>query len=160
MANAWGLDVRSPLFDRALAETAFRLPPDLKLRGACEKYVLKMAMRKDLPEDIVWRKKSGMSVPITDLVATEPLAGLIEDHLGDAAVRARGFFRPELIRALRAGRDVPNEVRRRRVGEKLWTLLMLEAWMRRFIDGAGRQAETDGQGPGPARGRAQPQVAP
>ena len=137
MANGWGLDVRTPLFDRALAEAAFRLPPELKLHGACEKYVLKLAMQAELPEEIVWQKKFGMSVPITDFVLSEPLASIVEDHLGEAAVQKRGLFRPEFVQALRAGHDVPGETRRRRVGERLWTLLMLEAWLRRFVDGAG-----------------------
>ena len=136
MANAWGLDVRTPLFDRSLAETAFRLPPELKLHGACEKYVLKLAMQNALPHEIVWRKKFGMSVPVTDLVLSRPLSELIEDLLGDSAVKERGFFRPELVRELRAGHDAPVETRRRRVGERLWALLMLEAWLRRFVDGA------------------------
>jgi asparagine synthase (glutamine-hydrolysing) len=137
MANAWGLDVRAPFFDRQLAEAAFRLPPELKLHGACEKYVLKRAMQRRLPTEIVWRKKFGMSVPVTDFLMSDPLAGLVEEHLNDAALRKRGFFRPEFVRALRAGQDAPGETRKRRVGEKLWALLMLEAWMRRFLDNAG-----------------------
>jgi len=137
MANGWGLDVRTPLFDRVLAETAFRLPPELKLHGACEKYVLKRAMRRALPSEIVWQKKFGMSVPITDFVLSPAFAGILEDHLGDGAVRRRGLFQPEYIDGLRAGRDAPNETRRRRVGERLWTLLMLEAWLRRFVDARG-----------------------
>src|SRR6185295_3511123 len=92
MANACGLDVRTSLFDRELAEAVFRLPPELKLHGACEKYVLKLAMQNALPEEIVWQKKFGMSVPITDFVMSEPLADLLEDHLGEAAVRKRGLF--------------------------------------------------------------------
>ncbi|HKB40944.1 MAG TPA: asparagine synthase-related protein, partial [Gemmataceae bacterium] len=36
LSNAWALDARVPLFDRALAEASFRLPPQLKLHGACE----------------------------------------------------------------------------------------------------------------------------
>jgi asparagine synthase (glutamine-hydrolysing) len=137
MANAWGLDVRAPFFDRELAEKAFCLPPELKLNGACEKYVLKLAMQRELPHEIVWRKKFGMSVPVTDFVLSEPLAGLVEEHLNDQALARRGFFRPEFVRRLRAGQDAPGETRRRRVGEKLWALLMLEAWLRRFVDGAG-----------------------
>jgi asparagine synthase (glutamine-hydrolysing) len=136
MTNAHGLDVRVPLFDRQLAAWSFTLPTHLKLHGACEKYVLKLAMQKRLPEALVWRRKFGMSVPVTDWLLG-PLAPLVDEHLGDAAVRARGLFRPELVRQLREGQDVPSETRRRRIGEKLWTLLMLEAWMRRFIDQKG-----------------------
>ena len=140
-AHCWGLDVRAPLFDRKLAETSFRLPPDLKLHGATEKYVLKLALQKKLPQEIVWRRKYGMGVPITDWVLSEPLQGAFESLLGDAALRRRGYFRPEYVSELRAGHNLPDELRRRRIGERLWTLAMLEAWLRVFIDGKGRKPE-------------------
>jgi asparagine synthase (glutamine-hydrolysing) len=136
-SQCWGLDVRVPLFDRALAEASFRLPPQMKLHGACEKYVLKLALQKRLPREIVWRRKFGMSVPITDW-ALGPLAGILEDLLGPAALARRGLFRPEYVEQLRRGHDVANEIRRRRIGERLWTLAMLEAWLRVFVDGRGQ----------------------
>ncbi len=132
--NCFGLDVRTPLFDRRLAEASFTLPPNLKLHGACEKYVLKLAMKKHLPEDIVWRKKFGMSVPITELLFAPALSPLVEELLGARSLAARGYFRSEFVTNLRAGVDVAGETRRRRIGERLWTLLMLEAWLRRFVD--------------------------
>jgi asparagine synthase (glutamine-hydrolysing) len=137
MANAWALDVRVPLFDRALADTSFRLPPRDKLRGATEKWVLKRAVRKLLPTDIVWRRKFGMSVPVTDWMLG-PLRAAADDLLGEDALRRRGLFRPDYVARLRAGKDEPSETRRRRIGEKLWALLALEAWLRRFIDHKGR----------------------
>jgi asparagine synthase (glutamine-hydrolysing) len=140
MANCWGLDLRTPLFDRRLAEASFRLPPELKLHGACEKYVLKLAMQRRLPEDIIWRPKAGMGVPITDFVLAPPLSDRVEDLLGDAAVRARGLFRVDFVRELRAGHAAPSETRRRRIGERLWTLMMLEAWMRQFVDRRGARS--------------------
>jgi asparagine synthase (glutamine-hydrolysing) len=138
--QCWGIDVRPPLFDRALAEASFRLPPQMKLNGACEKYVLKLALQKFLPREIVWRRKYGMSVPITSW-ALGPLAATFEELLGPASLARRGFFRPEYVSELREGKDIPSEIRRRRVGERLWTLAMLEAWLRVFIDGRGRQPE-------------------
>ena len=138
IANAWALDMRVPLFDRALAEASFALPPRLKLHGACEKYVLKLALQGKLPDDIIWRRKYGMSVPSTDWVLG-PLAPMMEDLLGSASLRRRGMFREEFIAGLRQGKDLPSETRRRRIGEKLWALAMLEAWMRVFVDGRGRR---------------------
>jgi asparagine synthase (glutamine-hydrolysing) len=138
LSNAWALDARVPLFDRALAEASFTLPPQMKLHGACEKYVLKLALQKHLPREIVWRKKFGMSVPITDWVLG-PLAEQIEQLLGPAALARRGLFRGEYVAHLRQGQDEPNETRRRRVGERLWALAMAEAWMRIFIDGRGKR---------------------
>lgn len=138
LANAWALDLRVPLFDRALAETAFSLPPGLKLRGASEKHILKLALQNRLPHEIVWRRKFGMSVPITDWVLG-PLAGLVEELLGASALARRGLFREEYVGQLRRGEPEPGETRRRRLGEKLWALAMLEAWLRVFVDGRGRR---------------------
>jgi asparagine synthase (glutamine-hydrolysing) len=138
LANAWALDLRVPLFDRALAETAFSLPTALKLRGASEKHILKLVLQQQLPREIVWRRKFGMSVPITDWVLG-PLAGLMEELLGTAALARRGLFREEYVGQLRRGEHEPGETRRRRLGEKLWALAMLEAWLRVFVDGRGRR---------------------
>ena len=138
LANAWGLDARVPLFDRALAEASFALPPRLKLHGACEKYILKLILQKRLPHEVVWRRKFGMSVPVTDWVLGG-LAPAVEELLGPQALARRGLFRNDFVSRLRQGQNEPNETRRRRIGERLWTLAMLEAWLRVFIDGRGQR---------------------
>lgn len=138
MSNAWALDVRVPLFDRALAEASFTLPPNMKLHGACEKYILKLILQKDLPRDVVWRRKFGMSVPITDWTLG-PLADVMQELLGPDSLARRGLLRNEYVEQLRQGQNLPNETRKRRVGERLWALGMLEAWLRVFVDGRGRQ---------------------
>ena len=85
-----------------------------------------------------------MSVPITDWVLgpLAPTAG------GAARARRRcarrGLFRDEYVGRLRQGQNEPNETRRRRIGERLWALAMLEAWLRVFVDGRGRRPGGDG----------------
>ena len=79
-----------------------------------------------------------MSVPITDC-ALRPMVDALEDLLGPRALAARGLFREGYVTRLRRGRNDPDETRRRRIGERLWALAMLEAWMRVFIDGRGRR---------------------
>lgn len=144
MANAWALDVRVPLFDRTLAVASFRIPPRLKLHGASEKYVLKLAMQGRLPEEIIWRRKFGMSVPITDWLLgpvgspnVGPLWPVVEQVISERTIKARGLFRWEYVQQLLAGRSEPGDTRRRRIGERLWALVMIEAWMRTFIDRRG-----------------------
>ena len=138
MANAWGLDVRTPLFDRKLAQASFALAPQFKLNGAVEKFVLKLAVRGKLPRAVVWRKKLGMGVPITDWTLG-PLAPAMRELLGKASLERRGLFRNDYVEPLLQGRNLPGETRRRRVGERLWALAMLEAWLRVFIDGGGKK---------------------
>jgi asparagine synthase (glutamine-hydrolysing) len=138
LANGHGLDLRVPLFDRALAEASFHLPPQLKLHGAIEKYILKRVLQRDLPREIVWRRKYGMSVPITDWVLGA-MAPLMETLLGPASLKRRNLFQPGIVERLLQGQSDPRETRRRRIGERLWTLAMLEAWLRVFVDGRGRR---------------------
>ncbi|MCU0242222.1 MAG: asparagine synthetase B family protein, partial [Vicinamibacteria bacterium] len=64
LAAAAGVLARSPLFDRAVVEMAFAIPPQLKIRGTIEKYLLKEAVRDILPAAILERPKSGMLVPV------------------------------------------------------------------------------------------------
>jgi asparagine synthase (glutamine-hydrolysing) len=141
MANAWGLDVRVPLFDRALAELAFRLPPQHKLRGASEKHVLKLVMQRRLPSEIVWRRKYGMSVPSTQWLLGS-MRPLIDELLGDEALARRGLFQSDLVGRLRRGEHLAGDTRARRLGEKLWALAMLEAWLRIFVDKRGARPGT------------------
>ena len=131
-SGLWG--ARGGVFPSAfaLATASFALPPQLKLHGACEKYVLKLALQNKLPDDIVWRRKYGMSVPATDW-ALGPLSPLMEELLGPASLRRRGMFREDYVTRLRQGHDQADETRRRRIGEKLWALAMLEdGLMERF----------------------------
>lgn len=132
-----GLQLHMPFCDRPLAALCLSLPPACKLNGSCEKYALKLALQGKLPDEIVWRRKQGMGAPATDWVLG-PLREVVEDALGDAAVKRRGWFNPAYVAELRQGRAHPLETRRRRIGEKLWALLMLELWLRRFVDGHGR----------------------
>ncbi|MFM7846759.1 MAG: asparagine synthetase B family protein [Planctomycetota bacterium] len=137
MASAWGLTVCAPLFDRRLATLSFQIPPQLKLHGACEKYVLKLALQRRLPAEVVWQKKLGMSVPITDWVLGA-LQGVLQDYLGAESLARRGWFRTAYVKQLLAGQNHPQETRRRRIGERLWTLVMLELWLRTIWDQRGR----------------------
>jgi asparagine synthase (glutamine-hydrolysing) len=69
-----------------------------------------------------------------------PLRDLVADVLGPDSIAARGLFRAEYVTSLRVGKDQANELRPRRIGEKLWALLMLELWLRTFIDRRGRNS--------------------
>jgi len=128
LAAACGLRSHSPFYDRDLTEWTFTCPPEWFLQGACEKYLLKRAAEPFLPADIVWREKRGMGVPATDWC----LGGLrrtIARTLPPRRLEREGWFRPEAVRALCQGSDTPGEFRSRRLGEKLWTLLMLHVWL-------------------------------
>jgi asparagine synthase (glutamine-hydrolysing) len=124
---AAGVEGRAPLFDRAVVDHAFRIPPRLKLRGTEEKWILKEAVRDLLPATVVDRPKSGMRVPVQRWLAG-PLRDLGNDLLRGPSARARGLFRPDTVAAWlrREGALFPRH------GQKIWLVLTLELWLRSF----------------------------
>jgi len=119
---------RSPLFDRAIVEVAFCIPPTLKLRGSVEKYLLKEAVRDLLPRTILERPKSGMLVPV-EAWFRGPLLRQARERLLDGLACFR-LFRREYLERLLSGRIAGLHPRR---GVKLWMLLTLESWLRSAI---------------------------
>jgi asparagine synthase (glutamine-hydrolysing) len=121
----FGVVARSPLFDRAIVELAFAIPPQLKLRGSVEKYLLKEAVRDLLPGAIVDRPKSGMLVPV-EAWFRGPLLSHARERLMDGLTRY-GLFNRRYLEGLLDGR-LPGLHPRR--GTKIWMLVTLEGWLR------------------------------
>jgi asparagine synthase (glutamine-hydrolysing) len=126
----FGVVARSPLFDRAVVELAFAIPPQLKLRGSVEKYLLKEAVKDLLPPAIIERPKSGMLVPVEGWFQG-PLRAEAQARILDGLAPHRLFKRDYLERLL-AGRLRGLRPRR---GVKTWLLLTLEAWLRTVLHG-------------------------
>ena len=126
---AANLEVRVPFLNQEMMELAARMPPHLKLRGLKRKYILKRAMEKVLPREIVWRKKAGFGAPIRSWLRG-PLQPMVNDLLSAETIKRRGLFRPEEVRrvidANLSGREDYNL--------QVFQLLNLELWQRAFID--------------------------
>ena len=57
------LEVRAPFLDNGVVEFARRIPHRYKYRNGQTKYLLKRALKRVLPRDIIYRKKKGFGVP-------------------------------------------------------------------------------------------------
>jgi asparagine synthase (glutamine-hydrolysing) len=128
LAAAHGLAMHAPFFDHSLTHWTFSLPPEWFLRGACEKYLLKRAAEAYLPAHVVWREKRGMGVPTTEW-CLGPLRREIRRWLSPRRLQCHGWFKPDAVRRLGRGEELPSDLRQRRVGELLWLLLMLHVWL-------------------------------
>src|SRR6266516_4008129 len=125
---AVSLDARSPFLDHHVMEFAASLPEKLKLRGLTTKYLLKRMLKKLLPAENLDRRKMGFGVPIGHWFRGKLQPFLRETLLTETAVD-RGLFKREAVNRLvelhtRGERDYSHQ---------LWTLLMLELWLQRFI---------------------------
>jgi asparagine synthase (glutamine-hydrolysing) len=130
---AVSLEARVPYLDREVVELAFRMPASLKIRGGTSKWILKQLASRRLPRATVHRPKEGFSAPLKQWLCGRGRE-LMEDLLDERAVAARGIFRPERIRRLKAehlgGRHTPTHL--------LWSLMVFAGWQRRWLDGAAR----------------------
>jgi asparagine synthase (glutamine-hydrolysing) len=130
LSGPFGVLPRAPLFDRELVELAFAIPPQLKLHGTVEKYLLKEAVRDLLPREIVERPKSGMLVPVQGWFRG-PLLPHARERLLDG-LAPWGLFRRDYLERLLDGRLTGIHTRR---GVKIWLLITLEAWLRGVLKG-------------------------
>ena len=121
MAHA--LEVREPLLDHELMGWVSGLPVDFKLRGSEGKYLLKKAMEPYLPNDVLYRRKMGFSVPLAAWFRG-PLAATIRSVVLGERLASTGMFNQAFLR------DVvdAHQSGRRDYSVILWTVLMFDAF--------------------------------
>ena len=126
MAN--GLEVRSPLLDRDVAEFVCRLPMEYKLNGLRTKYILKKAAEEFLPRNIVYRKKKGFGVPLAQWLAGD-LREFMLDYLSQERIQRQGIFHYPYIKQLIDEQLTKTKDNR----EPLWTLLVFQTWYEKYM---------------------------
>lgn len=128
---AHSVEARVPFLDPRVVHFANRMPSHYKLRGNCEKYILRRAAQELLPASILERRKQGLGTPLIPWFRSG-LYDVARDLLSPANVRARGMFDPAAVdRLFDTSRD--HRWHREDLG-KLFKLLMFEMWARLFID--------------------------
>jgi asparagine synthase (glutamine-hydrolysing) len=145
MSMAHSLEARVPYLDRAVVELAARLPSGVKLRRFTKKYVLKRALRRHVPAEILRAKKRGFNVPVASWLRGE-LREMLHDMLAPAALRRVGLFEPAFVERL-----IREHVGMRFDHSRpLWTLLAFMIWHEQWEQArANARPATPALGPSP-----------
>jgi asparagine synthase (glutamine-hydrolysing) len=129
VSMAEGVEVRVPLVDLEMVETAARIPDEFKQHGSHGKWIFKKAMESYLPHDVIYRPKTGFGAPVRPWIRNE-LRSTVDDLLSDQSIKARGLFDEGQVRQLidddRAGKiDAAYTI---------LSLMSIELWCRQFVD--------------------------
>ena len=140
MTMAASIELRVPFLDHRLVEFGLALPRSHKLRGSTGKFILKDLLSDCVPKDLLFRTKQGFPVPISQWFR-EGLYNRVERLLTDERTTARGYLAPGYVQnALERHKSGKEDL-----GRRLFSLVVLELWHRRWVEGESNPAAALGE---------------
>jgi asparagine synthase (glutamine-hydrolysing) len=130
MAMAVGVEARVPFLDLDLVQFSRNIPDSLKMRNNEVKYILKKVAERYLPNEIIYRPKTGFGAPVRKWI-TSDLQPMIDERLSIDRIKARGIFNPDAVW------DLINQNKSGKIDASysIWALLAIESWCMQFVDG-------------------------
>lgn len=122
-AMSVSLETRAPFLDHRVAELAWRLPLDMKLRGGVGKWALRQILYKYVPRELIERPKAGFAIPLMQWLRG-PLKEWAHSLIEPSALNAHGLLNSVLIKQIwdehQSGRYDHSA--------KIWSVLMFQSW--------------------------------
>ena len=129
-AMAASLEVRAPLLDVEVLETAWRIPDRMKLHWGKRKWLLKRIAARLVPPEVIYRPKMGFAMPLRRWFQGE-IGCALEHLLKDSVAEKEGYI---------DSKRVLHELEDHRHGScdshtRLWLILWFELWCRVVLTG-------------------------
>jgi len=124
---AHGLEARAPFLDYRLVEFAASLPVSLKIRGLQKKFLLKQALKKHLPAEVLHQKKRGFNAPVSHWI-TSSIKPHYEDMMDSKSPLIGNMLCRKTIHSLyeRHNRKIQDH------GFQLFSIIMLHLWSKQL----------------------------
>ena len=123
-AMATSLETRVPFLDHRVAELAWRLPLNMKIRNSQGKWALRQILYKYVPKNLIERPKAGFAIPVGQWLCG-PLKDWAEALLDEKRLEVEGYFHPKPIREKWA----QHMSGRYDHTASLWAVLMFQSWL-------------------------------
>jgi asparagine synthase (glutamine-hydrolysing) len=124
---------RFPFLDHRVIEYANRLKPSLKMKVLNEKYILKRAMERYLPKEIVNRYKQPYRAPNIPAFFGDKKFDYVDDLLNSESIEKNGYFDSKkvalLMKKIQSGRPVSHKD-----NMALVSILSTQAWHHIFVN--------------------------
>jgi len=127
MSMANSLETRAPLLDYRVVEYAAAIPAALKLKGKEKKFILKDTFSRLLPDDILYRKKMGFSVPLANWLRQE-IRPVAETILKDQEGCLAQCFDMDRVNTLWQAHLNGND----RHTQELWSMVAFGLWWQEY----------------------------
>ena len=128
MSMAASVEVRVPFLDNELVNYVSRLPDIFKHREGQNKWLLKKIMEKFLPNEIVYRPKSGFGVPIRKWLKDD-LEDWLMEILSKKRIDNRGLFNSNAVHSL----IEKNKKGKVDATYTLYSLACIEVWCMKYL---------------------------
>lgn len=129
MAMAVGVEARVPFLDAELVDFSLTIPPELKMKNGETKYILKKVAERYLPNEIIYRPKTGFGAPVRKWI-TSDLDNMIGERLSYENIQRRGIFDYDKVWEL---------INQNKKGEldasyTIWAILAIDSWITQFVE--------------------------
>jgi asparagine synthetase B (glutamine-hydrolysing) len=123
-----GMDPVYPFLEPALLRVSFRLPWEEKTRGDEGKVLLKRLLAREIPRELVYRRKSAFDAPLSSVLARPDVQAYFHDVVLSDWNPVLDFLEVGVVRHLieLCRESKPLELSARRF---LWTILFLSVWL-------------------------------
>lgn len=126
---ASSLEVRVPYLDHNLVEFAVNVPLEYKVRNGEQKYLMKSALERYLPKDLIYRKKWGFPAPVGNWLKSD-MSFLIDKYLSAEGLNKHQLFNSDFVNKLiskfRKGEDFHYK--------RIWALIIFQMWYNKYIE--------------------------
>ena len=123
-AMATSLETRVPFLDHRVAELAWRLPLNMKIRNGQGKWALRQILYRYVPKELIDRPKAGFSIPIGQWLRG-PFKDWAEAMLDEKRLEVEGYFYPKPIRE----KWLQHLSGRYDHTASIWAVLMFQSWL-------------------------------